>query len=121
VESGKMDMIVENRTVSRIFSPLVSALNGSAIQQKNSFLVDKLGEKVFSDKLTITDDPFVPAGRGSRLFDNEGLATQNVLCLRWVVKNYYIDTYYGKKLNMQPTSGSTTNLVFNTGNNDLEG
>lgn len=122
VESGKMDMIVENRTVSRIFSPLVSALNGSAIQQKNSFLVDKLGEKMFSDKLTITDDPFVPAGRGSRLFDNEGLATQKRPVFEGgIVKNYYIDTYYGKKLNMQPTSGSTTNLVSNTGNNDLEG
>lgn len=121
VESGKMAMIVENRTVSRIFSPLVSALNGSAIQQKNSFLVDKLGEKVFSGKLTITDDPFIPAGRGSRLFDNEGLATQKRPVFEGgVVKNYFIDTYYGKKLNMQPTSGSTTNLVFNTGNKDLD-
>ena len=122
VDSGKMDMIVENRMVSRIFSPLVSALSGSAIQQKNSFLVDKLGEKVFSEKLTITDDPFIPAGRGSRLFDGEGLATQKRPVFEGgVVKNYYIDTYYGKKLNMQPTSGSNTNLVCNTGPYNLEG
>jgi PmbA protein len=120
VESGKMSMIVENRMVSRIFSPLISALNGSAIQQKNSFLVDKLGEKVFSDKLTITDDPFIPSGRGSRLFDNEGLATKKRPVFEGgVVRNYLIDTYYGKKLNMQPTSGSTTNLVFSSGSKDL--
>jgi PmbA protein len=120
VESGKMSMIVENRMVSRIFSPLISALNGSAIQQKNSFLVDKLGEKVFSGKLTITDDPFIPSGRGSRLFDNEGLATKKRPVFEGgVVRNYLIDTYYGKKLNMQPTSGSTTNLVFSSGSKDL--
>jgi PmbA protein len=122
VASGKMSMIVENRMVSRIFSPLISALNGSAIHQKNSFLIDQLGEKVFSEKLTVTDDPFILSGRGSRLFDNEGMATKKrPVFAGGVVKNYYIDTYYGKKLEMIPTSGSNTNLVFNTGDNDLDG
>ena len=121
IESGKMLMIVDNRLVGRIFSPLISALNGSAIQQKNSFLIDKLNEKVVSDKLTITDDPFIVSGRGSRLFDGEGLATQKrPVFENGVLKNYYIDTYYGKKLEMQPTSGSTTNLVFSTGNKNLQ-
>jgi len=122
VESGKMSMLVENRTASRLFSPLISALNGSAIQQKNSFLVDKLGEKVFSEKLTVSDDPFIPSGRGSRLFDGEGLATKKRLVFeKGVVRNYFIDTYYGKKLSMPPTCGGSTNLVFETGNKDLEG
>jgi PmbA protein len=117
-----MSMLVENRTVSRLFSPLISALNGSAIQQKNSFLIDKLGEKVFSEKLTVSDDPFIPSGRGSRLFDGEGLATQKRLVFeKGIVRNYFIDTYYGKKLNMQPTSGGNTNLVFESGDKDLEG
>ena len=122
IESGKMPMIVDNRLVGRIFSPLISALNGSAIQQKNSFLIDKLGEKVVSDKLTITDDPFIVSGRGSRLFDGEGLATKKrSIFENGVLKSYYIDTYYGKKLDMNPTSGSTTNLLFSTGNKDLKG
>jgi len=38
-----------------------------------------------------------------------------------VLKNYYINTYYGKKLGMEPTSGNTTNLILKTGNKDLEG
>ncbi len=122
VASGKMQMIVENRVVSRLFSPLISALSGSAVQQKNSFLIDKLGEKVFSEKLTVTDDPFIVSGRGSRLFDNEGLATKKRSVFEnGVVKNYFIDTYYGKKLDMKPTSGSNTNLVFNLGTKDLDG
>mgnify|MGYP004702007587 CR=1 FL=1 len=121
VDSGKMSMIVENRMVPRIFNPLVSALNGSAIQQKNSFLMDNLNEKVFSDKLTVTDDPFVPSGRGSRLFDNEGLAAVKRLVFEaGVVKNFYIDTYYGKKLNMNSTSGNTSNVVFGTGKFNLD-
>lgn len=122
IASGKMTMIVENKQVGRIFSPLISALNGSAIQQKNSFLIDKLGEKVASEKLTLIDNPFIESGRGSRLFDNEGLATRKrTVFEKGVLKTYYIDTYYGKKLGMDPTSGGTTNLVFETGGKDLQG
>lgn len=122
IASGKMTMVVENKVCRNLLSPLISAINGSAIQQKNSFLVDKLNTKVFSEKLTITDDPFIVSGMGSRLFDGEGLATQKrTVFEKGVVKTYYIDTYYGKKLQMEPTSGSTTNLVFETGDKNLEG
>ncbi|MDD4425556.1 MAG: metallopeptidase TldD-related protein, partial [Mariniphaga sp.] len=54
-------------------------------------------------------------------FDSEGMATRKrPVFENGVVKNYYIDTYYGKKLGMNPTSGSNTNLVFNTGENNLD-
>ncbi len=122
IASGKMTMVVENRQVGRLFGPLLQAMNGSSIQQKNSFLIDKLDQKVFSDKLTVTDDPFIVGGRASRLFDGEGLATKvRPVIEKGVLKTYYIDTYYGKKLQMEPTSGSTTNLVFETGDKDLQG
>jgi PmbA protein len=121
IESEKMPMLVENRQVGRIFGPLISALSGSAIQQKNSFLIDKLDEKVASEKLTLTDDPFINGGRGSRLFDSEGMATKKrTIFEKGVLKTYYIDTYYAKKLEMQPNGGSTTNLVFETGTKNVD-
>ncbi len=122
IESDTLPMIVENRVVGRILSPLISALDGASIQQKRSFLADKLNQKVASEQLTLIDDPFIVGGRGSRLFDGEGMATKkrNVFD-KGVLKTYYIDTYYGKKLKMKPTSGGTTNLVFKTGNKDLKG
>ena len=122
IESGRMPMIVENRQVGRLLGPLLSALGGSAIQQKNSFLIDQLEKQVASEKLTIVDDPFVVSGRSSRLFDGEGLATKKRMVFsRGVLKTYYIDTYYGRKLGMDPTSGETTNLIFETGDRDLGG
>ena len=121
IESGKMPMVIENRLASQSLGPLISALNGSAIQQKNSFLVDKLGEKIGSDKLTLIDDPFIISGRGSRLFDGEGLALKKrAIFEKGVLKSYYIDTYYGKKLKMEPNSGSTTNLVMEPGERRME-
>ncbi len=116
ISSGKMTMVVENRLGGQLLGPLISALNGSAIQQKNSFLIDCLGKEIGSEKLTIIDDPFIVSGRGSKLFDNEGLAlSKRSIFEKGVLKGYYIDTYYGKKLGMAPTSGSTSNLVLSMG------
>ncbi|MBN1821649.1 MAG: TldD/PmbA family protein, partial [Prolixibacteraceae bacterium] len=122
IESATMPMVVENRAVGNLLGPLIGALSGSAIQQKQSFLIDKIGEKVVSDKLTVTDDPFIVSGRGSQLFDGEGLAAKKRIVFdKGVLKTYYIDTYYGKKLDMEPTSGGSTNLVFELGSKDLDG
>ena len=121
IESANMSMIIENRLAGQSLGPLIQALNGSAIQQKNSFLIDMLDKKVGSDKFTLIDDPFIVSGRGSRHFDNEGLALKKrTIFEKGILKSYYIDTYYGKKLGMDPTSGNTTNLVFETGDKNLE-
>ncbi len=122
IASGSMPMIVENRLAGNVLNPLISALNGSSIQQKNSFLIDMKGERIGSGLMTITDDPFIVSGRGSRLYDSEGLATRKRNIVEGgILRNYFIDTYYGKKLEMEPTSGETTNLVFEPGKLDLEG
>ena len=121
IESGKMPMIVENRLARQTIQPLISALSGRSIQQKNSFLIDMAGEKIGSDLLTLIDDPFIVSGNGSRLFDREGLALKKrTIVDQGVLKEYYIDTYYGKKLDMSPTSGDTTNLMFKPGDKSLE-
>ncbi|MEN8138647.1 MAG: TldD/PmbA family protein [Bacteroidota bacterium] len=121
IESNEMPMIVENRVVGQSLSPLISALSGSAIQQKNSFLIDKIGEKIGSDILTIVDDPFIVSGYGSKMFDGEGLnLKKRSIIENGILKSYYIDTYYAKKLNMSPTSGATSNIIFKPGTKDLK-
>ncbi len=39
-------MVVDPMNVGNLLSPMLSALYGSALQQKNSFLMDKLDTKV---------------------------------------------------------------------------
>jgi len=121
LESGRYDMIVENRTGGRLLGALVSPMNGRSLQQKRSFLEGKLGRAIASDKLTVTDDPFVDFGLGSRLYDGEGMTTKRRTMIdKGVLKSYYIDTYYAKKLGMEPTTGSATNLVFELGDQSLD-
>jgi PmbA protein len=100
--------------VSRALSKVGQTKMASGIR---SFLEGKLGEKIGSEKMTIVDDPFIAGGLGSRLYDGEGMATQKrVMIEKGVLKNYYIDWYYGRKLGLEPTTASTTNLTFDYGN-----
>ncbi len=119
ITSGKYQMIVDNMAVGNILGPFISALYGSSMYQKNSFLVGKENTKVASDILTITDDPLLLKGFGSRHFDQEGInAVKRSVVENGILKNYFIGTYYGRKLNLPPTTIGTSNLVFKTGDKD---
>ncbi len=121
IQSGKYDMLVENKVGYRPLAVVFGVLNGRSLQQKRSFLEGALNTKIASEKLTIIDDPFIPKGFGSRYYDGEGLAAKKrTVFEKGVLRTYFIDTYYGKKLGMEPTSGGFSNLVFETGNKSLE-
>ena len=64
VASGKYTMIVDNMNSSRLLSPVIGAIYGSSIQQKNSFLLDKIDQKVASDKMTLIDEPHLVKASG---------------------------------------------------------
>ncbi len=104
LKSGIYNMVLENTVSSRMIAPLISALNGAAIQQNNSFLKDKLGKKVFSERFQLTDTPHLFGAAGSRLFDGEGIATKNMnLIENGVVNYYFINTYYSNKMGVPVT------------------
>lgn len=116
IASGKYTMLLDNMTSSRLLSPIISAMSGSSIQQRNSFLIDKLDKKLFSDKLTIIDKPHQKRKIGSRLYDGEGVATQErTIIEKGILKTYFIDTYNSLKLGMEPTIASSSGLCMQLG------
>jgi hypothetical protein len=114
-------LIVENRVSSRLVRALLGPMGGRALQQKQSFLEGKLGQAITSPLLTITDDPFIPKGFGSRHYDSDGISAKKFGVLeKGVLKNYYVDDYYGRKLGMAPTTSGPSNLVFGLGKKSLD-
>lgn len=122
VASGKYPMVVDNMNITRLISPILNALYGSAIQQKNSFLLEKLNEKMFGDNFTLIDEPHLVKSPGARYFDGEGVATQRRAVIeKGVVKTYYIDTYNANKMNVSPTISSPSILTMPLGAQDMNG
>ena len=114
--SAVMTLVIDNRAAGRLMGALGGPLSGASLQQKRSFLEGKLGQAVGSPLLDVVDDPLIPRAFGSRLYDGEGLAAKKrTVFEKGVLRSYYIDTYYGKKLKMAPTSGGTSNLAWTLG------
>jgi PmbA protein len=102
--SGRYKMVVDGAVASRLVSPLINALNASAIQQKMSFLEDSVGKQIFSEGLTIMDLARTPGKSGSRMYDSEGVATKNAPIIEGgVVKQYFVSTYMSEKTGFEPT------------------
>jgi PmbA protein len=114
--------VVENRAAGRLVSFLLGPLGARALQQRQSFLEGKVGTKVGSARLDFSDDPLVPRGLGSRLFDGEGLTARRFPVFEGgVLRGHYVDSYYGRKLSMAPTTRSPSNLAWRLGEAGRDG
>ena len=121
-DSATMTLIVDARAASRLVSTLVGPLSGMALQQKQSCLEGRAGQAVGSVLLDVADDPLVPRGLDSRLFDSEGLAARRFpIFEKGVLRNYYVDTYYGRKLKQDPTTRGASNLAWTLGSKGRDG
>lgn len=121
IESGKYEMVVDNLNASQLLSPLMDAIDGVAIQQKNSFLMDRLNEPVMNSLFTLRDEPHLVGAYGARYFDEEGVATQpRTIFDKGVLNTFLIDTYRANKLKMDPTVASASILTMDRGEKDKE-
>ena len=121
IKSGKYPMILDNLLSARLLSPIFSAMQGAAIQQKNSFLLDKVGETIVSPLICLTDCPHTPRTFGARYFDGEGVATfDQAIIEKGKLKTYFIDTYNSLKMNCKPTISSPSVICMELGNKPFD-
>ncbi len=114
--SATMTLVIDPRAAGTLVSHLLRPLSGGALQQRQSCLDGKLGTVFASPLLDLSDDPLLPRGLGSRLFDGEGLAARRFPVIeQGRLRAFYVDTYYGKKLKMAPTTRGPSNLAWKTG------
>lgn len=117
----KTAMLVDARAAASLIGRLMGPANARSVHQGQSFWSDLVGKQAFSDKLTISDDPLIPRGMGSRHYDGEGISARYLPLVKdGVVQNLYVDTYNGRKAGMQPTTGSASNRVIGLGEHSLQ-
>jgi len=97
LQSGPKDVLFDAKSgVSAIIVPLMAGLNGENIARRTSPLLGKVGQKLFSEKLTVFDDGTVDNRVGSSSFDCEGTPVRkNVLIDEGVLKGYVFDLRFG--------------------------
>ena len=123
IGSDKISIIFDKRIAKGLLSSFASAISSSAIARGTSFLKDKIDQQIFSSSINIFDKPDLVKGMGSQCFDSESVKSEALkLVERGFLKEYLVDTYNGKKLNLRSNgrSGGSTNLYFENGQISFE-
>ncbi len=132
MKSTRAPVVYDQRVASSLLGHLAGAINGRAIARKTSFLLDRLGQRIFRPGIRVVDDPHRKRESGSRPFDGEGLPTR-----RWniiddgVLTTWVLDLASARQLDLAPTghgsrgvSGppgpSTSNLYLEAGGASVE-
>ncbi len=118
--TGRCAVIFEREVASSVLDDVFAAVSAANVAVGNSWLVDRIGDLVGSDRVTIVDDGRMIGKLGSSPFDGEGVATQrSVVFESGALRTFLYDTYYARKLGAASTGNSTGNGI-GTGNFYLE-
>ena len=106
-----------------LFGHFISAVSGSSLYRKSTFLLDYLGKPVFPGHLHIHEQPLLKKGLGSAPYDSEGVATQARDFIKdGILQSYVLNSYSARKLGLTTTgnAGGVRNLTIDPGDKNLD-
>uniref|UniRef100_A0A7C6EHB9 TldD/PmbA family protein n=1 Tax=candidate division WOR-3 bacterium TaxID=2052148 RepID=A0A7C6EHB9_UNCW3 len=104
IQSGKMKVLFLPTTLYALLWRLQSGTSGGNVYYKKSPLINKIGEKIFSEKLTIYEDPHNENYPFAREFDDEASPTKKLMIVeKGVLRNFYYDLFYADKIGVVST------------------
>jgi PmbA protein len=125
VPTQKAPVVFSAEIAQSIIGNIFDAANGDAIYRNASFFSGMLGERVAGENITVIDDGTLVfrekngdniGGFGTRPFDGEGLPTRRtILVERGILRNYVMNAYTARKLNMNSTGNAARGLAGNPG------
>ena len=124
ISTCEVPVIFEAPLAVTLLGNFVHAVSGGALYRNASFLLNSLGQPVFSPLINISERPHVPRAFGSSPFDSDGLPTQDrEVVTDGILQGYFLSTYSARKLGMQSTAnaGGSHNLYVKPGHDDLQG
>jgi PmbA protein len=121
-KTQRVPVVFQAEVARGLLGHFVRAINGGAQYRQASFLLNKLGEKIFPDRIRIDERPHIKQAIGSAPFDSEGVANSaHDLVTDGVLQSYVLDSYAARRLGRETTgnAGGVHNLYIKHDNKDL--
>jgi PmbA protein len=116
VPTQKAPIVFEPRVARSLLDNIFDAISGDSVYRGETFLADKLGQKIASGKLTVIDDATIPRLFGSSPFDDEGVPSRRTVVIEnGVLKSWLLNTYTSRKLGMKTTGNASRGITGNAG------
>ncbi|MBD5802044.1 peptidase PmbA [Azoarcus sp. Aa7] len=122
IKTCEVPVLFDAQLAVSLIGNFVYAVSGGSLYRKSSFLLDSLGQPVFSPLVNISERPHLPKGFGSSAFDSDGVATHDrEVVTDGVLQGYFLSTYSARKLGLQTTgnAGGSHNLIVKPGDMDF--
>ncbi len=123
----RIPVIFERDLAASVLGDLFAALGAANVASGNSFLTDRIGERIGSDLVTIVDDGLLPGGLGTAPFDAEGVPTRTTTVIeRGMFRTFLADTYNGRRIGIASTGNASgggvgaNNFFLQPGSGTLE-
>ncbi|PHV10095.1 metalloprotease PmbA [Chitinimonas sp. BJB300] len=123
LKTGDYRVLFDPSQAAGLMGHFISAVSGSALYRKASFLVDSIGKPVFAPLVNIVEDPFLLRGMASSVFDGEGVAcVRRDLVKDGVLGGYLLGSYSARKLGLASTgnAGGCHNLLVSPTAGDFQ-
>ena len=120
VEPGDYEVILGPHAVSELLQYLMSGVYAHSLDSGSSFFEGKIDQKLFSEKVTLKSDPYNEKLITYPYTSDGHLAKPLTIIENGVFKNFIVDHYYSKKLNIEKNgSVGEKALVLGKGNKSL--
>ena len=99
VSSGRYDVVLTPFALRQILSGLFyPAISAETVKNGESFLEGRIGDRVFSEDISIKDYGRLPRGNGSRSFDREGVRSQETKIVdKGVLNSFLYDVKHAER------------------------
>lgn len=105
VKTGQMPVVLGPLSASSLLISPISSASAESVQRGRSFMVDKCGEQITGEFISILEDPFVPAGLNSTPWDGEGVPkSKRLLIDKGVLTTYLHNSYTANKAGVENTA-----------------
>ncbi len=105
--SGSFTAVFEPDITASLLGIVAGTLSAEAVQKGKSIFSGRIGEQVASSRLSMYDDPSDARFFSASPYDDEGLASRkNQLIGDGVLKQYFYDSYTGRKDNTNSTGSA---------------
>lgn len=104
IKTQQAPVLFSAEVATGLFGHLVSAISGTSIYKKSTFLLDSLNTQVFPDWMQVAEKPHLIKGIASSPYDQEGGKTidRNII-EQGIIQTYLLTGYSARQLNMQST------------------
>ena len=108
IDSCQMPVLFEPSLASSLISHLVSSISGGVLYKKASFMLDRLGDNIFPEWLSIAEHPHIVGEYRSAFYDGEGIATpeQRTIIEQGNLSAYVLGSFTARKLGLKSTANS---------------